>query len=187
MIIELFGLPASGKTTFAGELSKKEGWVIIKIKNRRELVWYNLKFLINNPANFLILFWYALKNMGPTNLIYYKMMNFFFDVNARFEKAKQYPKAVLDQGYFQNILSLFEYVLSERELISYAKIIPKPDEIIILNIPKEERKERVSVRDHFARKNMPESYIQEWNKNTEKNYMLFVNNVNKLDMKFKII
>ena len=166
MIIELFGLPASGKTTLAKLLSGQRGLEIIKIRNRAELIWYNFLFLIYHPAKFFILLGWLVRYVGSGKLFYFKLMNFFFDINARYQKAKMKKNGILDQGYFQNLLSLFEQEPGEAIMKSYLKILPRPDVLIILDIPVIDREEYIRSRGYFSRERMPDSYREQWKKIT---------------------
>lgn len=187
MIIELFGLPASGKTSLAHSLSVR-GFRIIKIRSRSELIFYNILFFFRNPIRFFRLLFWVLINIGDRRLFYLKMTNAFFNDNAKYEKAARHPKAVLDQGYFQNILSLFEKEFGRKKLLlAYAKIIPKPDLLLILDLPRPERERRAAKRGFFAREKFGKHYIENWKITLERNYLLFKESLPDLDVKHLIL
>ena len=109
MIIEFFGMPGAGKSTVARELAKDSSFRIIKIRKKTELLLLNFKYFTSHPIKFFKLFILVLKNSKNYQEFYYKFMNCFLDYNAKFQKAKKFEKAILDQGYFQNIISFYFY------------------------------------------------------------------------------
>jgi len=48
MIVELFGLTGSGKSTIAGAL-ESEGYITVRINSRLELLYLNIKFFLRFP------------------------------------------------------------------------------------------------------------------------------------------
>jgi len=187
MIIELFGLPGSGKTSLARTLAQEPGFEVIKIRSKKELVFYNLVFFVRNPFRFLRLLGWVLGNIGHRKLFYLKIMNAFFNDNAKYEKARRYSRAILDQGYFQNVLSLFEGELDKEKLKDYIKIIPKPDWLFILDLPPEERERRIKERGFFSREKMDEKYLEGWRKVLSRNYQLFFDILPDLSIKYVVL
>lgn len=187
MIVEIFGLPGSGKTFLARELAEKQGFQIIKIRSRTELIFNNIVFFLRNPIKFIVLFWYVIKNIGYKKLCYFKIANAFFNENAKHIKALRDQKALLDQGYFQNILSLFEHELNPETLLKYTALIPKPDFLLILDASKETRRQRTDQRIYLTRKFMGKEYIKEWQERAEKNYRLFLKLIDEIPIKYGII
>ena len=150
MVIELFGLPGAGKTTFAKQL-EADGFTVVKIRTKKELLYFNFVHLVRHPISSLMNAIFILKNSPNPGLRYYKFMNFFLDMNARYEKARLYGKAVLDQGYFQNVLSVFENPMSAEIMKRYIKHLPKPDKLIVLDILAEESLKRAGERGYYSR------------------------------------
>ena len=95
MIVELYGLPASGKSTFARSLAAR-GATRIRVRSRAALLWYNLRFFFRSPLRFLRALWWALASGGSPALRYYKLMN-LLQYNARWEKAR----GVLASGLYR--------------------------------------------------------------------------------------
>ena len=122
MILEFYGLPGSGKSTVARYLKKTRGFKVIKIENKRELFFYNLIFLFKYPVKFFALLYYLLLNGENSKLFYYKFMNTFLQHNAKYIKAKSFKrdeKLIIDQGHFQNIISVFKKNVSSAYIENY--------------------------------------------------------------------
>ena len=143
MIIELFGLPGAGKSTLARSLESSGEVSRVRIGSRSELLLLNLLFFVRHPIRSVLLLSYIIRYTGSLALFYTKFMNLFLEHNAKYEKArKQEGKAVIDQGYFQNLLSLFEHPMSEAVLSRYARLLPKPDELWVCVVSEEQRQRR---------------------------------------------
>jgi broad-specificity NMP kinase len=149
MIIELFGLPGSGKSTLARALESSGEASRIRIGTRGELVWRNVIFVARRPILSLRLLSYIVRYVGSLSLLYTKFMNLFLEHNAKYEKARlQRGDVVIDQGHFQNLLSLFERPMSEAALARYVRLLPKPDELWICRASEEERARRLAARGY---------------------------------------
>lgn len=147
MIIELFGLPGSGKTTLARGLEASGEAQRIRIGSRTELLARNVRFALRNPLLFLRLLSYLIR-YGRRHL-YTKFTNLFLGHNAKFQKARAAAgTVVLDQGHFQNLLSLFDRPMSEEVLARYAAVLPKPDELWICASEETERARRLAARGY---------------------------------------
>ncbi len=177
MIIEFFGLPGAGKSTIARELAKNSDWQIVKIKKRSELIFYNLKFLVKQPFKFFKLFCLVLKNSKSLHEFYYKFMNCFLDYNAKYEKAKKYKQAILDQGYFQNIISLFSSSLEIKGLKKFIKTIMLPDRLFIIDLNNSERILRLGERGYGVRSRFGKKDSDIFLRLAEKNTNFFIKNI----------
>ena len=177
-IIELFGLPASGKSTYAKELEAK-GYKRIKIRTRWDLIRYNWRFFCLWPNKFFASFYYLVRYAGQSRWWYYKLMNLFFQHNAKWAAATTYPRAVLDQGHFQNILSLFDHQVSSNLIKKYTKTFPIPSELIIFDLNPEERYKRLNHRHNHPREEFGQNN-QTWFKAAESNFNTFKNLVSGL-------
>ncbi len=174
MIIELYGLPGSGKTTFAKRLAQEGGFVIIKIRSRSALIFYNLLFLLHYPVKFFRLLRLVISNAGSLRLFYFKLMNTFLDYNAKYMKARNHPKALLDQGHHTNVYAVFERDLDKSELLGYLRILPKPDRLIVFDLPLGRRRDRIESRSRRARSAFGEDYQDRWERSSEHNNSLFL-------------
>lgn len=187
MIVELFGLPGSGKTTLARKLEAEKGFKIIKINNRKELLYFNFIHFFKYPVGSSVNLFFILKNSPNMKLFYYKFMNFFMDINARYEKARFCDKAVLDQGYFQNILSVFENPITIDLLKIYLKYLPKPDKLIIIDTSPEEALNRTQERGYYARERFGKDYVENWRETVLWNYNLFKKEASNCGVKYDVL
>lgn len=184
MIIELYGLPGSGKSTLAKKMAEEQGYKIIKIRKRWELVWYNLLFLIKHPYKFIALLVFLIKHTPDKNLLYFKLMNVFFDYNAKYQKALRYQNAIMDQGYCLNTFAIFDNAVSAEEIKKYFKLILKPDKLIILDISFKESLRRTTARGYFAREKFGRDYLKKWQAAIEENNKVFLEIVNELGINY---
>lgn len=152
-VVEVFGLPGSGKTTYAKDL-ESQGYERIKIRTKGELIKYNLIFLFHYPYKFIVGLGYLIRYAGRPRWWYYKLMNLFFQHNAKFIKAQQFARSVIDQGHFQNLLSLFDHEKSATKLKKYVTHLPKPSELVILTLDKGERQKRLNYRPRLPREEL---------------------------------
>ncbi len=187
MIIELYGLPGSGKTTYAENLAREKGIEIIRIKKKTDLIFFNFLFLFMFPIKFFILFFYVLINSTNIKMFYYKFMNTFLHHNAKYIKAVFFRRdtdVIIDQGHFQNIISVFEKNLSQKSLKKYLNFLPKKNNLVIFDIPQNIRFERLSKRDFVMRSDFNQSYRQKWFQVIEYNDSLLKSNLNLLKNSF---
>lgn len=159
-VVEVFGLPGSGKTTYAKDL-ESQGYERIKVRTKGELIKYNLIFFFHYPYKFMFGLGYLIRYAGRPRWWYYKLMNLFFQHNAKFIKAQQFARSVIDQGHFQNLLSLFDREQSANKLKKYAKHLPQPTELVILTLDKGERQKRLNYRPRLPREELG-SNNQDW-------------------------
>ncbi len=149
ILVELFGLPGVGKSTRARGLEAGGEAVRVRIGSRTELLWRNALFFAHNPILSARLFFYVVRYAGSPALFYTKFANLFLEKNAKYQKARASRKTmVMDQGHFQNMLSLFERPMPEDALGRYARILPKPDELWICVASEEERRRRLAARGY---------------------------------------
>ncbi|MEA1963173.1 MAG: AAA family ATPase [Patescibacteria group bacterium] len=179
MLIELYGLPGSGKTTLAKIIAKEKGYKIIKIRSKRELFFYNLIFLFKYPYKFFVQLFYLISNSNNLKIFYFKLMNTFLDYNAKYQKAKKYKNAILDQGYFLNAFALFDSAVSKEKMKKYLSCLLKPDLLVILDIPFSLSLERAKNRGYFAREDFDDDYKNKWQKAIEGNNKIFLNIIDK--------
>lgn len=188
MIIELYGLPCSGKTTLAKEIVKKTDFKIVKIRNKKELFYFNLLFLIKHPIKFFKLLFFVISNsISKPKLFYYKLMNCFFDYNAKCQKALRYKNAILDQGYFQNIVSLFEKPITFTTLRKYKSSLPfVSDQLIIVDTFSDKIEKRIKRRG-ISRDKFGKKYVKKWLKIIKVNHHFFKNNIDNLNINSLVI
>jgi len=181
MIIELYGLPGSGKTTLANKLARNSGFQVIKIRSNKELLFYNFLFLVKHPIKFTAMFFYLLVNRGNGwRMFYYKFMNTFLQHNAKYQKALRFKNALIDQGYFQNIISVFEKKITPEAIKRYAKFFLYPDKLIVFNMSPGWRLEKMEKRGYNARDGFSEEYKKNWQEVIEHNNKMLNESIKNL-------
>jgi len=180
-------LPGSGKTTLAKKIASERGFTIVKIRNRRELLTYNFLYLLKHPLKFFITLGYILLSSRSPKLFYLKFMNCFLVHNAKFEKAKRYEKAIIDQGHWQNIISVFDYPLGTKKLERYIKYLPSPDLLVVVEAEEEVRSENLSRRGYSSRQEYKKEYVEKWKEGSKNNYLLFLSLAEHRDLSFEVV
>lgn len=170
MIVELVGLPGSGKSTFARTLEKGKRWTSVRIQGRSELLWYAALFIVQHPISTLWQLYYLCRYGSQRALWYTKFVNLFLVYNAKFMKAGQYNHAIVDQGHLQNVISLFETVMPREVMLHYVAVLPKPDLTVYFDIPSHIRKSRIQGRGHGVREDVAENVRAQWEEASEVNF-----------------
>ena len=186
MIIEFYGLPGSGKTTTARQLVSSSGFEKVKIKNIKEITFFNLLFLFKHPVKFFVLLYFIISNSNSMSMFYSKFINAFLVRNAKYEKALRYKNAIIDEGHFQNILSVFEKPITEKSLMKYLRFTLYPDFLIIFDINKEELAKRIEKRGYISREDLGTKYLEGWKKVTAKNHELLLSSKDRLDVRYLV-
>ena len=96
-------------------------------------------------------------------------MNTFLRHNAKYMKARKFKNAIIDQGHWQNIISVFEDKIAVKNLERYIKYFIYPDKLFIFNLGNEQRRARMARRGHGARDNYDEDYKEKWLEATKHN------------------
>lgn len=188
MIIEFCGLPGTGKTTLARAIASQGKFEIIKIENKKELFWYNFLFFLKQPSKFLRLFFYIVNNSYSWQIFYYKFMNAFLHCNAKYQKALKYENALIDQGYFQNLLSIFEKKVSWEQMGKYLSQVCLPDQLFIFQATEEKKEQRLSSRGHGVRDNMQDKQRKTaWLAASQFNHRTLVDHLSYLEVKYHVI
>ena len=161
MIIELFGLPGSGKTTLAHMMHQQYGWNLVPPLSRAVLLWYSLLFFLSYPLFCIITVWYIVQQK---KWIYLKIMNVFLQHNAAYMYAAREPKSiwVFPEGHRQQMIALFEQVISKEKIDGYLKRMPPITCIVLLDIDHSSLETRILQRGYFAREFASKAYIQSW-------------------------
>ena len=174
MIIELFGMPGAGKSTLARRLVDEFGFERVSIQGHRELLVLNVRSFFRNPFRYYSLLRYAWvdKEEGGrwskfANLLHY---------HARYEKARGMKKAILDQGYLQNLISVFSRAISIQELERYIKVMPLPDALAVFTQPADLTLVRTSGRRYEIREREGDEAFRRKLAIMEKNIALVLEN-----------
>ncbi len=170
MIVELVGLPGSGKSTFARALQEGGVWTRVRIKGRIELLSYSTLFCLRHPFSTLNQLCWLIRYRGHRALWYTKFVNLFLVHNAKYMKASRLGRAVIDQGHLQNTMSLFDVAVSPEVLLDYVAILPPPDVSIFFDIDSDERARRQKARGYEARAHVPLDLRHEWQEASEAHF-----------------
>jgi len=162
MIIELYGLPGTGKTTLAAELSRHLGCDPVYVDGRRELVVLNLAALARHPVKFVRRTSRVLSERGSRSLQYYKLRHLFLYRNAVVQKARRRTSAIVDEGHLSNILSAFERPLTERRMREELRTLELPDVLVHVTLPEHERAARLANRGYVSRGDEAVEYRRRW-------------------------
>jgi glycosyltransferase involved in cell wall biosynthesis len=170
MIVELVGLPGSGKSTFARTREQEGKWVRARINGRLELLWHAKLFCLRHPISAFLQLCWLIKYRGHRALWYTKFVNLFLVHNAKYMKAVRMPYAIIDQGHLQNAMSLFDTAVSPETITQYLAILPHPDVSIFFDVTKDERMRRQKERGYEVRENVPLDLRREWQDASEKHF-----------------
>jgi len=187
MIIEFCGLFGAGKSTIARTLAADYNIPVLKIETKSELFWYNAQFLLKHPLKFTVRLIYVFKNSINFKMLYYKLMNSFLQTQAKFQKAIKYPICIIDQGYVQNIGTIFEKKINEEQMLRYLKYLIYPDKLIFFTADRSVLDNRLKNRGYFTRQFLDEIYLTSWKDVVYHNYHLFSGLINLLPCKSMII
>jgi len=148
MIIELVGLPAVGKTHIAQQLEQR-GYVCVDV-TRFEILWRSFVYAVAHPAKVFRHGVFLFSNLSSYSIGYLKFMNLFLRAYAIQQKAEKVPRAVVDQGLYQNALSLFTKIPSKEVVRSLIKLFPR-NVLWCVEIPESIRSERLQSRGVLPR------------------------------------
>ncbi|MEX0933936.1 MAG: hypothetical protein WD003_01590 [Candidatus Paceibacterota bacterium] len=114
-------------------------------------------------------------------------MNVLLHRNARYQKARFFKKAIIDEGFFQNILSIYEDVIDRKTLKKMLRSIPKPELLVVFNINEKMLYKREKEKTRTSHRNFNLHYYKEWRETIEKNHLLFLSLLNELNIRYVII
>tara|TARA_B100002051_G_C16744327_1_gene646468 strand:+ start:3081 stop:3659 length:579 start_codon:yes stop_codon:yes gene_type:complete len=142
MIIEIFGLPGSGKSTLVSRIKDRGDISIVTLNAKREILYYTLRsfqHIVFKCVDLLI----ALLSFTQPTLFW----NTFFIRSSKLYKAKKgVGTKVIEEGSHQNTLSHTRILRFKPLLQLYLYLLPKPDKVLILHITEEERQKNLEKR-----------------------------------------
>ena len=162
MIIELIGLPGSGKTALA-EAMKAKGAMLVPMPSRTRLIFDAGLFWLLHPLLAYKLFAHIMR--APRTMRYALFMNGYVGYAAQYRRAQVLSRAgaivVLDQGFFQLIISLDGLPLA------LLKIFPKPDLLVVVTVGISERERRMISRGWAPREKFGTENRLAWQRSAE--------------------
>lgn len=163
MIIELFGLPGSGKTALADAL-KRRGAILVALPSRTRLVFDAGIFWLARPLLALMLLWHIAVR-APHTVRYELFVNGYLGYAARYRRARALSQAgatvVLDQGFFQLCISLINLPPA------LLQCFPRPDFLVAVTADTVLREERMATRGWAPRGELGTEGRLAWQKRAE--------------------
>ncbi len=157
MIIEFYGLPGAGKTTYAQELSRMLNISVIRLSLPKRVFFWLMAFF-SAPVETFFGVTFLFRHSKDHRYSYF--MNGCLDRYARFAYAKKYG-GILDEGPLQNILSFPSRILFQKEIDALVANFPHPDVIIHISADNSVRKNRQETRGRVVRDDVWEAYASE--------------------------
>jgi len=192
MIVEFYGLPGSGKTTLAKNLSQKnpEEFLYFHSSPRKEIIKYGFLFFLSQPQMFLFwlkeLFRECLKKHF-LQLFRYKLHLLLISI-TQYQKAKKYPQKIilLDEGLFQRILTIYEKKINEEKIKKCFANIPKIDLLVFCQNPEKEffRFKKSPYRGESPRVMLGKKYFKNWEGITRENDKFLREKIKEKNIKF---
>ena len=173
MIVEFFGLPGSGKTFCAHALARKHNIPVFSVSNRFEKYVFVILFSCLHTGSFLFfLKEFISNNSHDPPLLRHKIRTTYFNTIAREQKAAfSNKKGIIDEGFFQMLLALYERRAEKPELLECIRYIP-PRTIFLVESKKATRETRMAKRGRVPRGFFLRdvSYHKHWFPIIERNY-----------------
>lgn len=144
MIIELYGLPGSGKTTFARKIVQYPGFTRVVLVTKKEILWYFFLGVVCRPVTFFYGAFLCVKyNATP-----FHIWNSYCTRYAKYQKACmcQEEYVILDEGPLQCLLALLQNELPEKVVSSHLIMLPQVGLTIVYDIGQRKRSLYLSAR-----------------------------------------
>lgn len=170
MIIELYGLPGSGKTYFF----QKSSFEKIEIRNNFEKIYYCLKYRLKHPIFTSYLLIQLIKNIDSKNgsfarIFIHKLLGNYMLCLAKYGKYESIKKEnknyLIDEGFIQLIFAIYD---NKNKNIKKTcnKVFKYIDKVKIVKISEVERKKRLKERGIYPREHFGKRYYDNWSKNS---------------------
>lgn len=152
MIVELAGLPGSGKTTFAKKLSSDTGLSVITLHSKVEIILCAAWFFVCHPHTTVVFLKHILKETKRNNSLRKTLL-----INSLLIPAAKYSKAerrggILDQGFTQSILSLLPK--DDSLILKLLAVAPQLDLLLLCSVEDDIRQERIEKRKRKTRQEL---------------------------------
>lgn len=168
MIIELAGLPATGKSTFAESVARHASLPVIRLRSRFARGIFGLLFFILHPRTSYELCVLLKKGArGNRALERSLFLNACLGAGAKYMYARL-RGGVIDQGLVQALISALPD--DESELASLVRHLPTPDLLIFCSSNQSVREKRLAERGRRTREEISEDEAARWEQNATATY-----------------
>lgn len=186
-VIEFQGLPGGGKSTYARALAEKGVGTIVRVSGKKEIIWYNLIELFHRPIQSLRIFAFILAHLGGPGMRYEKLVNLFLVHQAKYAKARGCSVAIIDQGHYQSVISLFDEREQKKGIQHLCSILPRPDLLIVVHPKRSVREAHLLKRGYDVRQGQDEKVRLQWKEVAEENQQTFLSLLPSLGISSEII
>ncbi len=186
MIIEFFGLPASGKSMVADFLQRE---YLCDTSKERPLDKKNIILgIIYFPHFFLILTFFVIFD-GGINGVWYRLKHFVLSRLGELYRAKKKSKKkcqILDEGLLQSLLSVLNDVTTKMNVIDFF-VKNNPADIIVVFSPDEKlRNKHLRRRNYVLRPYLTDSERVKWETDMILNFNFFKKSIKFFDKVYVI-
>lgn len=160
MIIEIAGLPGTGKSTLADALSVRTGLPVIRLRSKIVIVILGGLFFLRYPRTFV-----SLKRMlersahGNLSLARSLVLNACIAAGAKYMYARM-RGGIIDQGLVHALLSALPTSTSEAS--EALRFMPTPDLLVFREATTEVRVHRLKVRGRLPREEFSPAEAARW-------------------------
>ena len=168
MIIEIIGLPGSGKSTVAREISKFRNWQVVSFEGKREILRFFISGLSKNPKVFLLGFFDAIKYAQTVSSFW----NCYFVKYAKHQKALSLKSInfVINEGLHQNLFSYSKRKFNKKYVRNFLKRKMMVDMLFLINVDEKvlaerqlerelSRDKRVFSKDEYSNMRLVKEYL----------------------------
>lgn len=174
MIIELLGLPGSGKTYYTKKFAQEYEMEAISFNKGFKKKFYAILFIIFHPFLFGILIKKLfIENRQDKKVLKHKLFNYLPGVIAREQKGRLSRRSVIDEGLIQFILAMYERKISKKDLRWCQSYFNKRFKIFIIETEEKIRQKRIQTRGRIPRGHLGIDYVNNWMKILEHNYLIY--------------
>lgn len=179
MIIELIGLPGSGKTTIAEKTKKELGIEVSDFKSGITKFLGAMKFIYLHPATSAHLFFWTVKlNSGRLSLLKHKVFFLLFSAMAR--EGSSSSRSLIDEGLIQFLCAISDRKLSNDEVLKIVRGLKiREREVWLVTCSEKERIDRINRRERLPRSYFGKEYTDNFYKSLAFNYPMFADALSK--------